>query len=536
MKGNPLLKIGVPILFSVYVILYIFLIPSGSGKMPDAFVVINDNIVLANKSLAQRLQDKYNRIANEQESHSRKGNLNWEKATQARKLSGDLLSFLEELKNQVIAQTEKVPLDSARMIPPGKLKSRNDFKIPTRFFLGNRDDDSSGAATALKAKMDDFRNQLAVLSDPSVMKAVDSLLSTRGPYFDVQGRTQTWQHHFFYHTSLMADITLLNTFRSAVYNAAYEVMNSFDKSQGKGRVPYQKIQTGVIPESNFVILGDEFKAQVLVPIGNKNENLKVYFMQGVDYLPVEKIKQATVLNCKPGHVILHIPARKTGKNLFAGFVKARTANGQTTDYHFKGTFIVYQPWLTISATKMNVFFTGIRNPVSISVSGIPTPELSVTISCGSIQKNPDGNSWFVTVPPGKKMALVQVFGKVNGEKRQLGSQMFRIKNLPSPYATIAGRSSGGIDSKILLAAGALTLQMPDNVDFDETFSIRSFTLTIPRGFHNDHFQSNSPFLTQEMRDQIKRTNPGQNLIFEDIKVLDPNGGTRKLAPFTLTIE
>ncbi|MBE0651389.1 MAG: hypothetical protein IH595_11175 [Bacteroidales bacterium] len=535
MKIHPLLKIGVPIIFVVYLILYILLTPNGSRQISDAFVVVNDNVVLADKNLSQRLQDIYRGFAIEHESDPGKVNPDWEKAKQARRLSNDLLNYLEQVKNQVIARTEHIPLDSAKVIPLRSLKSGDDYETPTRFFLGNQDDGRSGVAIKLKTKIEDFRNKMRELADKSKLKDIDSLLSTNGPYFNTDGRKQNWQRHFFYHTGLVADITLLNIIKSAVYNAEYEVVNNLYKTVGKESFKFDKIQARVLPTSNFVILGDEYKAQVFVEAYDKSQSLKVYLMNGVDYLPADKFKEATELNGKPGNIMIRFPARKMGMNKYAGFVRERTSKGQINDYHFSGTYTVYKPLLTVSATKMNIFYIGLSNPVSIAISGIPTQDVFPTISCGTIQRNPEGNNWLVNIPPGNKLALIQVYANVDGERRQLGSQMFRVKKLPSPFATIGGMSSGGIDSKILLAAGVLSLQMPDDFDFDETFTISSFTMTIQRGFQVYHFKSNNAYLTQEMRDQIERMNPGQNVVFENIIARDPTGLNRKLAPIILTI-
>ena len=44
----------------------------------------------------------------------------------------------------------------------------------------------------------------------------------------------------------------------------------------------------------------------------------------------------------------------------------------------------------ISPTKMNVFYEGIENPVEISVPGIPSENLNVTISTGKITRRGGG--------------------------------------------------------------------------------------------------------------------------------------------------
>ena len=78
--------------------------------------------------------------------------------------------------------------------------------------------------------------------------------------------------------------------------------------------------------------------------------------------------------------------------------------------------------------------------------------------------------------------------------------------------------------------------MPDDFDFDQTFVISSFTMTIQRGFQVYHYKSKNSYLTTDMRDQIKRTNRGQHIIFENIIAHDSNGINRKLAPIIISIE
>ena len=217
-------------------------------------------------------------------------------------------------------------------------------------------------------------------------------------------------------------------------------------------------------------------------------------------------------------------------------MRETTASGGINDYHFSSEYIVARPSLAISAKKMNIFYIGVNNPVSIAISGIPQGDLVPSISSGTIKRDPVGSDWIVNIPPGNKEAIVTVTANINGEKKRLGSQVFRVKKLPDPIATVAGKSSGGINREIMLAAGGLAPKMPDDFDFDQTFVISSFTMTMQRGFQVYHYKSDNTYFTAEMKDQIRRTNRGQNIIFENIVARDPNGINRKLAPIILTID
>jgi len=520
----------------MYLVLYALLALNVSKQVLDAFIVVNHSIVVTNKNLSQRLGDIYSGFERDYQFNPEKVKPYWEKAIKARKLSEDFQKYLEQVKYQLVSKTEGIPSDSARVTPLRMLNQKDDYDKPTNFFLGNTDDGRNGVAIQLKKRLDQYREKLLSLVGKSNFKDIESNLSTTGPYYNADGHKENWQIHYFYNTILAADLTILNKFKSDVYNAEYEVVDNLYKSIGKGNFKFDKIDAKLLPQSDFVFLGDDYRAQVLVVAYDTSQSPTVYFKQGVNYLPVDQYKDAKKLRGKPGEMMINIPAWKVGVNKYAGFVRRTTSTGEVKDYHFSGEYIVSKPLITVSPKKMNIFYIGVDNPVSIAVAGIPAENLIPTISTGTIKQNPTGNDWIVDVPPGKKLALVKVYANIDGEKRQLGSKIFRVKNLPTPVATIAGKNSGFIDKDLILAAGAIAPKMPDDFDFDQTFVVSSFTMTIQRGFQVYHYKSKNAYLTNTMRDQIKRTNRGQHIIFENIIAHDSNGINRKLAPIIISIE
>jgi len=52
-----------------------------------------------------------------------------------------------------------------------------------------------------------------------------------------------------------------------------------------------------------------------------------------------------------------------------------TPTGEVNDYPFSSQYQVAKPATTISATKMNVFYAGVDNPISISSPGVPLENL-----------------------------------------------------------------------------------------------------------------------------------------------------------------
>ena len=131
-----------------------------------------------------------------------------------------------------------------------------------------------------------------------------------------------------------------------------------------------------------------------------------------------------------------------GLKKYAGFVRVKTGTGILNDYHFNGEYFVTKPSYSISAKKMNVFYIGVDNPVSIDISGIPRENLIPSISCGTIKPDPSSPDWIVNIPSGFTDAIVTISANINNERKYLGSKRFRVKDIPDPIASIANKNSG----------------------------------------------------------------------------------------------
>ncbi len=519
----------------MYLVLTALLALNVSKDVINAFVVVNDNIIESNENLTQKLNDIYTNFEKNYQINQLKVKPYWDKAQEAKKLSDEMIKYVENVKHELISLTEKISIDSARNILVKDIKKKDNYLVPTRYFMGSSTDGSDGESKKLKDKIDAYRNQMNNLVDPKYLNQVSLGLDTKGPYYNADGKEENWETHFFYNTIVAADIPILNKIISDIHNAEYDVVNLLHKSIGQGDFKFDRIEAKVLPRSNFVFMGEEYQAEIIVAAYDTTQSPEVYFMKGVEYLPDTESSQATKINSKPGKISINLPARKEGVNKYAGFVRAKTGTGEINDYHFKNEYFVAKTSFTISAKKMNVFYIGVDNPVSIDISGIPREKLTPTISCGSIKPDPGSNDWIVNIPPTCRDVVVNLSALINGEQKFLGAKTFRVKKIPDPIATIAGKSSGIVNREIMLAAGALTPKMPDDFDFDHSFVISSFTMTIQRGFKVYNLDSKNTYLTTEMIDQLKKTNRGQNVVFENIIARDPDGIERTLASIILTI-
>ncbi|MCE5175442.1 MAG: gliding motility protein GldM [Bacteroidales bacterium] len=518
----------------MYLVLTAMLALNVSKEVLDGFTVVNDNVQMTNDDFAQKRKGAYANFEKEYALNKNEVGPFLEKSKKAMKISAEMVNYIESLRDELISKTEKIPLDSARRIPLKMLRKKDNYTEPTRILIGSSEDGSNGKARALKKKIIEYRKKMLNLIDPKYRDQIALGLETDDKYYDAWGKKQSWELHYFYDIPLAADIPILNKFITEVNNAELEVVNGLLHEVSADDFKYDRIEAKVLPKTNYLFTGDQYEAEVIVAAYDTSRSPNVYMMRGVDSLSVSRKDQATLISSQNGRINFKFPVTTPGLQKYAGFVSVYDNSGKENTYHFKNEYFVAQPSLTVSATNMNVLYIGVSNPLSISVSGIPSENIYPTISTGTLRKN-KGNGWLVTVPAGCKQTTISVSVKINKGMKQMGTENFRVKKLPDPDSYIASKKEGFVSRNTLIEAGKIIAKMPDDFEFDYSFQIISFKMTMQRGFNVYHYESQSNKLTDEMITQIRNTNRGQGIIFEEIVARDPDGSKRILSPLFITI-
>ena len=138
------------------------------------------------------------------------------------------------------------------------------------------------------------------------------------------------------------------------------------------------------PEKTYVINGETFKTDVFLSASASAEsNTGIGIKVNGQSLPVNA----------EGRAEFSMAARGVGKKSYT--VEASITNpvtGKTDVYNRTYEFEVGERSAAISAAKMNVFYIGVDNPVEISVAGVPSNQVNVSMSGGggTINRNSDG--------------------------------------------------------------------------------------------------------------------------------------------------
>jgi len=439
------------------------------------------------------------------------------KAQAVNSSSEEVILFINELKTEmaILASSEKVipgegiPDEYPYVVTKDNdtliLKRQDDLNISSNVMI------ERGKGKELKNRLIEYKETISsiVRSDSTLSLKLDSsffsnlnkILDVSDPIRKDQNTdAKTWEQQIFDRSPLIASITMLSKLQSDVRFAENLILNTI-YSAIKGDSYFE---AKVIPKSTYIIAGSQkFEAEIFLSAITNVPQAEVYINGSTNPLVMDN-----------GKVIYSISQAKVGKYPYHGEIRYRNPEGFWASAPFKGEYEVAEPSATISPSKMNVFYRGIDNPVEISVPGISSNSLRVTINNGAISQN--GNEWIVK-PVSLTNTKIDVFASIDGKEILMGTKNFRVKDVPPPKASLGGISSGSIPRAYFQTQQILKATLEDFL-FDLEFEITGFDLSIATGGGmTSTFNSTSEKFTREQIQVFNGLRRGDKVIFENIR-------------------
>ena len=503
----------------MYLVLTALLALNVSVEILNAFLVVNESMETTNRTFNGKTSDFYANFERQYQNEPDKVAPYWEKAKQARKLSDEMKAYLINVKYEAIAKSEKISIDSAKVRPLYRMKSKDRYDETTNYFIGNSQDGSKGKAGEMRQKIAKYKVDLINLVEPADRSNIKVGLDLEGPFYDADHKVQNWEMHNFYHLILAAEVTILNKLVAEVQNAELDVVTHLRSKIGATDFKIDQVGATVVPKSQYVFMGESYEAEVFVTA----RDTKQEFTANIGGLRTSQ----------DGVIKVTLPATSPGPKTVTGTVNMKKPDGTVVATPVKFDYIVAPPSLSVSATKMNVFYIGVDNPVSISAGGVSPDQINASINNGAISRS--GGEWIVR-PATVGKASVSVSAKLGDRMKSMGAVEYRVKNVPNPEAFIANTSGGSVSKDMVVASGAIIPRMPADFEFNLNFVIVSFKFSGNRKGDVFDLPGNGNSLTAQMKDFIRGSRRGDKVILEDIFAKGPDGKTRKLNSIVLTLQ
>jgi len=400
-----------------------------------------------------------------------------DKADQVRKKTDELVTKITDLKEELAMASANLPLKNAE---PGFVLSEEPYIVTSKgdTILLKKEDDlntpseimmTKKKAYDLKTSMNEYRDFLVSFAEKgsslseSIIKQLDTSDPKANPKDD--GVKKTWEVLHFESKPIIAVVALLSKMQIDIENAETNIISTLYSQIDAASFKFNKLGARILAKSTYVIKGDQFEAEIFLAAEDTTQQPEI-FVGG------------NKLTMKDGKGIFKVNTTQAGTFKWGGLIKYKNPEGNINDYKFEGEYQVGNPSATISATKMNVLYMGIPNPISVSAAGIASQNLEVSVSNGGrVEKN--GDEYLVY--PGKLDALgkntsISVTAMMNGEKRLMGSMEFRVMEVPPPLATVGGMNGGTLRKEDLLAEDGLFAELKDFL-FDLKFKVTQFDVS-----------------------------------------------------------
>jgi gliding motility-associated protein GldM len=194
-------------------------------------------------------------------------------------------------------------------------------------------------------------------------------------------RLTTWEMKYFYHLPLSAALLEISKWENIVRSSEAEVLKFIWDQISADAVKFDAVRAQVVPKSTFVVSGSNFEADVFLAAYNTAMKPEIITGGSVD-TTTGNVPGGTVLDTSKivnGVGRIQIAASGAGERTFAGVINLiEKATGKKIPYPFQTKYTVSPPMASVAATKMNVFYKGLDNPVSVSVPGYPPSQLIVS--------------------------------------------------------------------------------------------------------------------------------------------------------------
>jgi len=505
----------------MYLFLTAMLALNVSGELLQAFQLVDESILQTIGAVESKNEQLYAKFQNAEMTNEAKAKPKHDIAKEIGAKADSLVNHIDSLKMRMVRTADGRPEATIENYLGG-----DNQDVAPQIMITEKNGERS---EILKGKINEYREFLLshlTDEDSAINKTIHKSLSTEAAKPSQQGEiVRKWESQKFEHLPLSASFALMSSIQSNVRTTQADLISHLLSEIDEGTFKFTKIEPIVMPTTgNVVIKGGTYEADIFLAARDEYQDPSV--MVDGRSLPIQD-----------GRGKYSIVTSKTGNFEYSAVIGVKDpTSGRLKDYPVKGSYQVVQPNVVISPTKMNVLYEGVENPVEISVPGVPSDRLSISMS--NVDRKRKGDEFILKPRPrsaGKK-CIISVSADIDGKTHRLGSNEFRIKRVPDPYPIVANKRDGKIGKNILKAQFGVIATMGEDFDFDLKFTVTGFTIAaIKKGFYQSEASKSYRF-TDAQLDFIDGLGRGEKLFIEEIRAVGPDGSTRKLASMTFTID
>jgi gliding motility-associated protein GldM len=436
-----------------------------------------------------------------------------QKAEEVKVLIDDLVTYIDGFKKAIVERGGGVDKDD----PEGIMTNKDDVEVANGYIVA----EGKGEGYKLKAKLDETRGKLMEFVADVDKESYGSKVGLSTAPSKTGG---DWVREQYDQMPAIAAYAMLTKLEADAKNAENQMMTYLYSSIGSMRdlkpdeIVLDQFSAQIASPSAYVLQGEPFKAFVSLAAGSSKSSVSVT-INGQSVPVRDGVGEYTVGTATVGEFPVN------------GVVSVKNnLTGKVTTYktpEFKYT--VAPPFASVAADKMNVFYIGVENPVTVSAAGVSPQQLNVGITSGTISGS--GGKYTVRVTQ-----QGETFVSVAAKGKEYTRERFRVKMIPDPQAKVGGKPGGRMPAAQFKAQNGVIAAL-DGFDFDARFDVLSYQLFYQPVRQDAAILANTgPTFNSPVESAVQKAKPGDVYYFEEIKVKGPDGTTRKIPGIAFKID
>ncbi|MBR6292570.1 MAG: hypothetical protein IKR33_07200 [Bacteroidales bacterium] len=507
-----------------------------SAQVVDGFKTVGSAMTKSNENLQVKLDDTYANFQAALDNSKDKVQADYDKAQEVRRLSAELGNYIDSLQYVLMAKISPTaeihpdlnnPKYSYKMSVVNPDKSPNFDSIKKAIDIAgfrwlkmdelhestnlfSSENGKGGKGIELKNKIIEYKRKVKnILGEDS--SSVNIALNVEGKVLDPDNNPQDWEVVNFYEVVSGSSLVTLTRLKAETMNAEFDAVNTLYKHVNKGDFKFDQVRMISRPKSSYIIQGGVYETDINVAAYDSHQEFTA------------KVNGQELHSNDSGSVHYRAVCNTVGVQKVIGTAYVSNPDGGVKEYPISDNYFVGKPVAVVSLDKMQVVYTGIDNPMTISVPGVEGRNINATIDGGGSFQKVEGDGAFILKPNGStKKIVIKVEAKIDNKMQPMGTQEVRVKPIPTPIIKLGGYKTGDKVSKKQITEGArIIASRPEGFDFE-----------LPKGAMRvdqiEVYISNKPFttkgdrLTSEMYSAIRKAQKG-DMINVDATVIMPDG-------------
>ena len=506
----------------MYLVLTALLALNVSAEIFNAFKMVDKGLITANKSLDasnDQLPESIKSSAKKQSSLQTYA----DRVDPVRAVSKEATTSIQALLDKLIdeAGDRNGKRDAGDYTQNGgieELRGLRNYDATTRLMV------DQGEGMKLKKTMEDIKAKFLSYVDKEDVATFSLPIAIDDESWKKSTNKKiNWADFTFGHMPLGACEPIFSKFINDIKSSEAAVLNYLAGKVGlTDEVVLVKFRVVAAPKKSYLLNGETYEADVFLSAAAGGDS-----KTGISI----SVNGAALRTDAEGIGKYSSKASSLGKKTYtATATVTNPVTGERKSYSSQFEYEVGEKAATISATKMNVFYIGVDNPVEVAVAGVSSNDIRVSMTGGDIKRNSDGTYTVNVSTPGT--------AKVTASAANFSySKEYRVKRIPDPTPKLGRLLPGRVGDGDFKAQGGL-IPWLEGFDFDAKCNIAEYTFIRQPKRQDPEFSLNKGGSYEAKTSALaKKATIGDNFIFQEIKCKCPgDANLRPLGSIVYTIK